>query len=184
MKEQDTKKYSYDVALLKTIATLFITWFHFKYVAPTALRPFFIGGIIGNSLFFFASGYLLKFKSENYVGQWLVKKILRIMPTVWIMYLLVSCLDYFRGIASLTWYNWIYPTTYWFVNAILCFFIIIYLFRSLLRNRIYIIGLGVAVFLFNILNYYIFVEADGIVMDEGGGKNMVLYVLFFFMGYI
>ena len=59
---------------MKVIATFFITWFHFQLVVPQKFAPLFIGGVIGNSLFFYASGYLLKFKEENYTGNWIVNK--------------------------------------------------------------------------------------------------------------
>lgn len=79
--------YFNEITLLKVIATFCITWFHFKWTVPAQLSPLFIGGAIGNSLFFFASGFLLKFKDEQYPCEWLIKKFLRLLPSIWIFYM-------------------------------------------------------------------------------------------------
>ena len=72
------------ITILKVLATIFITWFHFKSFAPMPIDKLFIGGILGNSLFFFCSGYLSSIKSEKYKGEWLINKWTRIMPSIWI----------------------------------------------------------------------------------------------------
>lgn len=45
------KQYFIDISIIKAIALLFITWFHFKWSVPEIYRNIFIGGAIGNSLF-------------------------------------------------------------------------------------------------------------------------------------
>lgn len=113
------KEYYNEITLLKVCATFFITWFHLKQYAPDSLRPLFIGGALGNSLFFFASGFLIRMKKENFVGEWIVHKYIRIMPSVWLATILTIFI-----ISEVSLYEWIYPTHFWFVNAILCFFLI------------------------------------------------------------
>ena len=123
-----TTGYFNEITLLKVMATLFITWFHFKWTAPQQFAPLFIGGAIGNSLFFFASGYLLSFKKERFWGEWLMKKIIRIMPSVWVFMSVTFVVSMVHeGVYQGEWYNWIYPTKFWFVNSILCFFLLSYL---------------------------------------------------------
>lgn len=59
-------KYYNSITLLKVCATFLITWFHLKPYAPDFLQPIFIGGALGNSLFFFASGFLIKNKRRAF----------------------------------------------------------------------------------------------------------------------
>ena len=118
---------------MKVIATFFITWFHFQFVAPQKYAPLFIGGVIGNSLFFYASGYLLKFKEEKYIGNWIFNKCIRILPSIWV-FSVIACLISF-GDYKIVWYNFLYPTQFWFVNSILSYFVLIYFVYRLLRLK-------------------------------------------------
>lgn len=169
--------YYNEITILKVIATLFITWFHFKWNVPEQYAPLFIGGAIGNSLFFFCSGYLLKIKSERYPGEWLIQKLIRILPSVWV-YMGITLL---LGVATYNWNNIIYPTPYWFVNAILCFFVIFYLFRKQIDKfpcvSYCIVGI------LHISWYVINGPYDKIVMDEGGLKCWFFFFIFFLYGY-
>lgn len=124
-----------EITLIKVLATLFITWFHFKWTVPQHFAPLFIGGAIGNSLFFYASGHLLKFKEERFYGQWIVGKIIRILPSIWVFYTLTLLL--FPDRMNITWYNFFYPTTFWFVNCILCYFLIMFLLKGKLSVPVF-----------------------------------------------
>lgn len=108
------------VTILKVAATMFITWFHFKSFIPTPIDKLFIGGMLGNSLFFYCSGYLSSIKTEQYKGEWLINKWSRIMPSVWIGTILLLL------VKDIKIYNFIYPTSFWFINALLIFYIIFY----------------------------------------------------------
>ena len=77
---------------------------------PFMIAPLFIGGVIGNSLFFYASGYLLKFKEEKYTGNWIVNKCIRILPSIWV-FSVVAYLISFGGY-KIEWYNFLYPTQF------------------------------------------------------------------------
>jgi surface polysaccharide O-acyltransferase-like enzyme len=172
------KGYYNEIAILKVAATFFITWFHFQGEVPNSYRFLFIGGVIGNSLFFFCSGYLVKIKSEYFHGEWMVKKLIRLLPSVWV-FLLISRLC---RITSLHWYNFIYPTPYWFVNAIIGLFILYYIFHSLIAKYKY--AVFVFVILIHSLLYFIYMPHDYLIVDGSGSmENWFFYFLFFLQGY-
>lgn len=186
-------QYYNEVTIMKAIAALFITWFHFKWTVPDMLQPIFVGGAIGNSLFFFCSGYLLKFKEEKYPGQWLVQKYLRVMVPVWIVYMLMMGADMMRGHRTLIPLQlWFYPTLFWFVNVILCYFLIVYLAKFFIdtnkgekdKKKINVLILSLLAFAGNLLWYIFMVEdKDIIIIDEGGIKCWFYFFIFFLWGY-
>ena len=47
------KEFYNNITLLKVLATFLITWFHLKPYVSDILQPLFIGGALGNSLFFY-----------------------------------------------------------------------------------------------------------------------------------
>lgn len=163
------------ITILKVLATIFITWFHFKSFAPMPIDKLFIGGILGNSLFFFCSGYLSSIKSEKYKGEWLINKWTRIMPSIWIGTILLLL------IKDIKIYNFIYPTSFWFINALLIFYIIFYIL-----NKQFTIFRTLSVITISIIHsiYYLFyVNHTQIVMDEGGIKIWFYCFLFFLYGF-
>lgn len=183
--------YFNEITLLKVIATFCITWFHFKWTVPAQLSPLFIGGAIGNSLFFFASGFLLKFKDEQYPCEWLIKKFLRLLPSIWVFYLGSSllCSNY-----TFAWYNLLYPTTFWFVNAILIYFVISYVLfainqkffnqksmipaSSIGRKRLFLM-----IFWGHFLYFFLFAyPCNDIIMDNGGLQCWFFWFAFFIIG--
>lgn len=187
-----SKKIFYnEITLMKVLATFFITWFHFKWSVPERLAPLFIGGAIGNSLFFYASGYLLKFKEEKFYGEWFLKKLIRLLPSLWVFYIVTIFL--FPDKVSVEWYNFFYPTTFWFVNSIVCFFLVSYLLKGYItvtesnrggqfevNRNIFLIALIIGIVY--VVNYVFNVDHSQIVLDEGGLKCW-FYFFFFFWGY-
>lgn len=185
-------QYYNEVTIMKAMATLFITWFHFKWSMPEIVQPLFVGGAIGNSIFFFCSGYLLKFKEEKYYGQWMIQKYVRVMVPVWIVYALMIGGNVLRGTDTLLgWQHCIYPTTFWFVNSILCYFLIVFIAQRWIdarktdkwkRNRNILILGGVSL-LINLLWYVFFVDnKSAVIIDEGGYKSW-FFLTFFLWGY-
>lgn len=163
------------ITILKVVATVFITWFHFKSFVPAPIDKIFIGGMLGNSLFFYCSGYLTSIKAEQYKGEWLVNKWCRIMPSVWFGTLLLLL------IKNIKIYNFLYPTSFWFINALLIFYIIFYLLnRVITRHKIICI---IFILIIHILYYYFFVDHTRIVMDGGGLKIWFYCFLFFLYGF-
>lgn len=175
----ERKLFYNDITIVKVLATFFITWFHFKGIVPESFAPFFIGGAVGNACFFYASGYLLSFKPEKYRGQWLVNKYVRIMPSFWIF----SFVMLIAALWGIRWYNFLYPTRFWFVNCILCYFLVAYIARNLLDNKKGIIILCSTLFCIYFVYYHINVDHTRIVMDEGGYKCWFYFFFIFLWGY-
>lgn len=185
-------QYYNEVTIMKAIATLFITWFHFKWSMPEVVQPLFVGGAIGNSIFFFCSGYLLKFKEEKYYGQWMIQKYMRVMIPVWIVYMMMIGCDLLRGMDIYCgWQKWIYPTTFWFVNSILCYFLIVFIVQRWIdarktaksRQNRNLLLLGTVSIAINVLWYVFLVDnKTTIIIDEGGFKSW-FFLTFFLWGY-
>lgn len=184
-----------EITILKVIAMSFITWFHFKWFVPETYSFIFIGGAIGNSIFFFCSGFLLNIKEEKYCGQWLLNKYIRLMPVVWSYYIVVLIIeliidDQLIIISNLK--EWLYPDQFWFIQAILFYYFCIYIYNIFYKRHIrknytdkYIdVKLLSAIFvLIHILWYFLYVEKTKIVIDEGGIKSWFFWCLFFLWGY-
>ena len=191
-----TKGYYNEVAVMKAMAAFFITWFHFKWTVPEGFANLFVGGAIGNSIFFYCSGYLLSFKEEKFAGEWILKKVVRLMPSVWVFMLFVASCGFFRDNSNgHEWYNWLYPTTYWFVNAILVFFVVMYFLEKFVLEKVNLIYksggvkrtflcLGVMVVALYLLWYALFVpKSSQVFMDDGSLKCWPYFFLFFVWGY-
>lgn len=163
------------ITILKVFATIFITWFHFKTFTPTPINKLFIGGMLGNSLFFFCSGYLSSIKKEKYKGEWLVNKWIRIMPSIWIGTILLM------SIRDVKIYNFIYPTLFWFINALLIFYTIFYAFNKLL-TKFRTLSVFTIISMHSIY-YLLFVNHNQVVMDGGGFKIWFYCFLFFLYGF-
>lgn len=41
-----------EITIMKAIAAFLITWFHFKWTVPDMFSNIFVGGAIGNTIFF------------------------------------------------------------------------------------------------------------------------------------
>lgn len=183
-----------EITLLKAIAALFITWFHFKMFVPNSLQSIFIGGAIGNSIFFFCSGYLLSFKEEKYPGQWLLKKYIRIMSAVWATLCIQTICTFLRfaifDCQALR--EWLFPSQFWFVRAILIYFFISYLAfaafsrfhrKELKLGKEYLLFLILSALTIHIVYYLCFVRKDSIIMDDNGVYCWFYWYALFLLGY-
>lgn len=180
------------ITLMKVIAMFFITWFHFKWYVPDNFAFIFIGGAIGNSIFFFCSGFLMSIKEERYIGQWLAKKYLRLMPAVWTFFVCVILYEFLRygdfDPPCLT--EWLYPSQFWFVQAILFYFVVTYIYCKLCKflgkapnNGTCFNCLFVLFFMVHLGWYHLFVDKGAVSLDEGGIKVWFYWYLFFLLGY-
>lgn len=109
------------IVFLKFLAALFITNSHFIKVYPHFLAYLATAGSLGNSLFFFVSGFTLINSNKKNFDKWFLKRIIRIYPQVILVTLTLHLLSERVSLA-----NYVYPTLYWFVNAILLFYILYY----------------------------------------------------------
>lgn len=123
--------------ILRFIGTICITNSHFGLLYPAKLEAFATGALVGNSLFFFASGYALYFSRRDHAAQWYTRRLLRLYLPLWI-FLLISI---FISPAVITARDFIFPT-FWFVQAILVFYVLFYPILRYSANRLreWIIG--------------------------------------------
>ena len=84
------------------------------------------GGSLGNTLFFAISGFCLSDPQDSAL-QWFKKRLLRIYPSVIIItfIMFVLCSDDVKGIIDVFLF-FIYPTQFWFVSAMLLFYLIFF----------------------------------------------------------
>lgn len=181
-------QYYNEITIMKVIAIIFITLFHMKWSVPEQYQNFFIGGAVGNSLFFYASGHLLSLKKEQFYGQWLLRKFLRLWPSVWV-FLLWSIL--FSNEESMQFNNYLYPTPFWFINCIFLFFFICFIFRNKLGYyyNINIVNKHIILLFFITLIIHItlsiYGKNDELILDIGGYGyfNWPFFFAFFLWGY-
>lgn len=110
------------------------------------------GGAIGNSLFFFCSGFTLFFGKNRSFPNWYKRRITRIIPAVFIWSIFCSIFLGSDMFISL------FGGTGWFINCILFLYIIMFFIRKYLPNRIPEIMLMVS--LFTIIWYSIMDKPD------------------------
>lgn len=126
-----------DTTLMLFIATALITLSHLDAFVPD--KRIATGGAIGNSLFFFLSGFGLAM-SLNAAGKdasppslldYLEKRVLRLYPAVLIVACAMLAIGMIRitGIADLA-KIFVWPTPFWFISAVMAFYVpIFYLAR-------------------------------------------------------
>lgn len=109
------------IVFLKCLAALFITNSHYLRIYPDSLSYLATAGSLGNSIFFFVSGFTLINSHKTQFSRWYLKRLTRIYPPVILVTLSLYLLS---GDVAL--WNFVYPTLYWFVNAIMIFYVIYY----------------------------------------------------------
>lgn len=137
------------IDVIKCIAALLITNSHFDMLYPNKI--FATGGSMGNSLFFFASGFLLFLKPMGRFDNWYKKRINRIYPTIFAWAILSTLLFDFQD-------NIIHIILYggeWFITAIMVYYIIIYLINQYMRNHL-LLSWGISSLI--VLIWYIFLN--------------------------
>ncbi len=113
------------IVFCRVIATILITNTHFNDIYPNENLA--VGGLIGDMLFFVISGFCLADLHNESFGHWYYKRIIRILPSVWIFSLIYLCvgdlrINSFYGLFSM----FIYPTIYHFVGSIMLLYIPFY----------------------------------------------------------
>lgn len=103
-------------------AALFITNSHIGPLYPPQLQFLSTGGALGNSLFFFCSGFALYLSNRNSgFYPWIVRRFTRIYPCLW----LFMSINTLFGREHYHFTDIIIPT-FWFLKAILLFYILFF----------------------------------------------------------
>ena len=144
------------------------------------MAPLFIGGAIGNSCFFYVSGYLLSFKPEKYRGQWLVNKYVRIMPSVWIFSIvMLAAIMAFVFHARFGMDFTILHGGGWFVTCIMIYYVFLYFIKRYFVN--YLKWVFAAVCLI-VLGWYFTEDSSEIFMYGATYFKWCHYFLFMLAG--
>ncbi|WP_157648616.1 acyltransferase family protein [Thiobacillus denitrificans] len=138
-----------DTTFLRFIAVLLITNSHLDKLYPVPAMS--TGGQLGNSLFFMLSGFGLAAsyrKKGDVFWPWLQRRLARIYPSVLLVALTAAVVtgavfewgvtDYVRHL--------LWPTEYWFVAAIVCFYVPFFWLMKL-RNKAVFLQLIALLFL-------------------------------------
>lgn len=107
----------FNIDFLKAIAVFLIINSHLDSLYPTSAIA--TGGALGNGLFFMVSGFLIRKKRKDII--FLLKSVIRIYFPMYIVYF-VSSMQ--RGcFEKVSFRKFVWPTNYWFIGAIVLFYI-------------------------------------------------------------
>ncbi len=177
-----TEKTSYSIILLRVIATCLITNTHFNNVYPTEALA--VGGLIGDVLFFFISGYCYGNGVKSDFGTWYMKRWIRIYPSIFIMTLICILTGFVsvpaNSFTNMSLYffveNFILPTPFVFFGAIMILYIPLYFCSKLSVDSTRILLLSWL--LVYMLYYLLFTDKSVYFMNDTGNFS----ILFLYFG--
>lgn len=132
------------------------------------------GGVIGNSLFFFCSGFTLFLGRMERFDNWYKRRINRIYPSVFVW----SFLQALLGLQDLNLVEIICSFSYWFIPCIMLHYIVLYIIRKCFFNQTKIIF---TIFCLITLLVYLFKDRPYNYMWNEDGDLMFRFLLFFIM---
>lgn len=133
--------------MLKVIAVLLITNSHFGSLYKDVSPSLATGGVPGDALFFWASGFALTLgKSTKGSYVYFVKnKLRRLLPT-FIVWNIIANVFAFKNIS---WKDFIIVPEYWFIQCIFCMYLFVYPFLHMgKRTFVSLIAISVVIMLF------------------------------------
>lgn len=169
--------------IIKFCATVLITISHLDAFLPNPRWA--SGGAIGNALFFFISGYGLA-KAYLFSGGergffcYIRKRYMRIYPAVWVAVLVTFLLSNSESnLEVFKFFFW--PTGYWFISAILVFYVPFYWIR---QGRILVYQI-VAFFVFVLYLFnYIYLDLSIFSVENGYFKWIYYFGLMVFGAFL
>lgn len=157
------------IDILKIIGICLVLNSHLDSIYPVAQLA--TGGALGNALFFICAGFCFQSKGKKFTG-WFLKKLVRLYVPVYIITLVTTWPHPVTSVSqAVTTYIW--PTGYWFIGAIVLFYLLLYVLEKYDFEK----KMGIC-FLFLLLLYavyYIFlldtssyvIEANGLQSIDG-----------------
>lgn len=179
------KKKIYMLNFMKIFAILLIFNSHCDKLYPKAFLA--TGGALGNALFFIISGYLLKI-DENFISL-ITKKIKKLYIPVFIVSILSLFLNRVMPNNIIDFVKiFIWPTNYWFIGALIIFYILIFILNK--KNISKHFGIFSFAMLVLYFVYYIFfmnrsiwsIEDNGLTSISGLFK-LIYYFYIFALGF-
>lgn len=132
----ENKKYFDFITLLKFVAILLITNSHSKWMYPESLSSLGSGGAWGCAIFFFCSGFTMANMKTDCFWKYLLKRLVRIYPVIWLWYLATLPIQ-----ENFSWSYILWPN-YWFIQAILTFYVLFYFCMKYLKKYTIMVILG------------------------------------------
>ncbi len=172
-----------DTIILQCLAALLIANSHLEGLYPRSWMA--ADGLIGNSLFFFLSGYgLVKSEQKHHRSflNYYMRRVLRIYPALWLVVIV------FELGAGQTWKSWgpadymgyfIYPTAYGFIQQIMIFYVPFFFLARLQRPKIFA-WLCLALVIPYLICYVVTLPHGGIVYLKLGTTSVWLWYMFYF----
>lgn len=174
-----------NITVLRFIAIVLITNSHLNHLYPDAVSQLATGGAIGNSLFFMLSGYglALSNQSNSKFLPWYKRRVIRIYPSliiVTIYFYIIrhswkewNALDYIQG--------FIYPTHYWFISALMIFYVIFFLILKKYNRKYFLAGIFVLTIPY-IFFYFTIIDLSKYSIEGHGYFKWIFYLSMMFSG--
>ena len=130
------------IDILKALAAILITNSHYDFIWPVSALA--MGGLLGDIMFFSASGFCLANIRVSF-PRWYLRRIIRIYPTLWIVTGAALLIGYLRvsSLGEVLSY-FVYPTSYHFIASIMLIYVLFYplmwIYRKLNLKLIWIMG--------------------------------------------
>ena len=146
------------VDIVKAVSCIMIFLYHCNTILPGEWKFLTLfGQDLGNNLFFMVSGFALAPSAVKTPLKefplWYKKRLIRILPITAIAYFLTWLRGYFSFRDPVQLFAvFIYPTLYWFITAILIFYIILFLLAKLERKQIMLMIMAALAVIFILLN--------------------------------
>lgn len=166
---------------LRAIATLLITNSHFDALYPEELSFLGFGGLFGNCLFFFISGYCLT-RPRDPFPRWYGRRFVRVY-TPYILFLPLLLLTGYRFLKPL---YWVFPVEpYHFLPTIMTLYPVFYLCTRLHESgRVkYPVQLAAAAAA-QLLYFFLFVDKSGDVVEHYSVMGLLSYLIVMLFGAI
>lgn len=129
---------------LKTAAAVLITNSHYADIWP--IPSLAAGGLLGNCIFFLASGFCLYPVTDTF-PKWYGKRLLRIYPALWLFTAVNMLAGLFKTETAMDAVRYLtYPTGYHFVASIMVLYILYYLWRKTKLNPRIVVAITMIVY--------------------------------------
>lgn len=166
------------IVILKCLAALLITISHLDVIFPNGFKWMATGGALGDSLFFFCSGFTLFLGRDGGFANWYKRRISRIYPAVFIW-----------GVIATVFYaqDWLVTDVLaakglWFLSCIMIYYIIIYAIYHLLKKHLNIIF--IIAFIIAFAAGYLIIDTSHVTMYGSSKYIRVFYFIFMLLGTI
>ncbi|MBL9116050.1 MAG: acyltransferase family protein [Verrucomicrobiaceae bacterium] len=125
------------IDILKAIAALLIINSHLEPLYPRAWMA--ADGMLGNTIFFFVAGWTLSGsltrRPEEGLGTFMVDRLWRLYPTVWIVMVTLYLRDWSWTEPRTVVHSFLYPTAFGFVAAVVPLYPVLFLVKRYLSAR-------------------------------------------------